>query len=242
MNYRLLSTLLAMACTAASMSASAETIFRPRASIGSSSYELAFTESGDSLSKVSYLKGGVGATIATGQLYFDVGYNGSLGAKYSDSYDGSDQDFLRSDLTLTVGYALPNHITVFGGFKSGTTEYTAFDEPNTTLKFEASGPYFGAGISIPAGSGIWSFNGAIAVLSATLKDDTVTFPPFDAKADSAGFSIGAGYTLPFGGTQGISFKANVQGYNYTGWTDPVYTIDDIKETIVAFDVEYYVNF
>ena len=223
MNYRLLSTLLAMACTAASMSASAETIFRPRASIGSSSYELAFTESGDSLSKVSYLKGGVGATIATGQLYFDVGYNGSLGAKYSDSYDGSDQDFLRSDLTLTVGYALPNHITVFGGFKS-------------------SGPYFGAGISIPAGSGIWSFNGAIAVLSATLKDDTVTFPPFDAKADSAGFSIGAGYTLPFGGTQGISFKANVQGYNYTGWTDPIYTIDDIKETIVAFDVEYYVNF
>lgn len=241
MNYRLLSTMLAITCATASISASAETLFRPRASIGYSSYELAFTGTGNALSSISYLKGGIGATIATGQLYFDAGYSGSLGAKYDDGVM-PDQDFLREDLTLTVGYALANHITVFGGYKAGTTEYTAFDEPNTTLKFEATGPYFGAGISIPTDSGVWSLNGAIAILSATLKDDTTGFVPYDASADSVGFSLGAGYTIPFGGTQGLSFKASYQSYDYTGWTDPVYTILDTTETLVALDVEYYVNF
>jgi len=242
MNNRLLTTMLAMTCAATSISVSAETLFRPRASIGYSSYELKFTgASSGTLSSVSYLKGGVGATIASGKLYFDLGYTGSLGAKYDDGVV-ADQDFLRDDLTLTVGYALPNNVTVFGGYKSGTTEYTAFDEPNTTLKFEATGPYFGAGISIPTGSGVWSINGAIAILSATLKDDTVGFTPYDASADSVGFSLGAGYTLTFDGGQGLSFKASYQTYDYTGWSDPVYTIPDIEETILALDVEYYINF
>jgi hypothetical protein len=241
MNHRLLSSIIALTCISASISASAETIFRPRVSLGFSSYELAFTNSGSSLSSVSYLKGGIGATVATGQLYFDAGYSGSLGAKYDDGVV-ADQDFLRNDLTLTVGYVLPNNFTVFGGYKSGTTEYTDWLSVDTTTKFEASGPYFGAGIGIPAGSGVLSFNGAIAILSADLTDNDPNLIPFNASADSVGLSLGAGYSMSFGGTSGLAFKGSIQAYNYTGWTDPNYIIDDTKETIVSFDVEYYYNF
>jgi hypothetical protein len=234
--------MLAVTCATVSISASAETLFRPRASIGYSSYELAFTSTGNSLSSVSYLKGGIGATIATGQLYFDAGYSGSLGATYSDTYDSSDQDFLRNDLTLTVGYVLKNNITVFGGYKSGTTEYTNWLSPDTVTKFEASGPYFGAGIGVPVGDGVLSFNGAIAILSADLTDNDPNFIQYNASADSVGLSLGVGYSMSFGGTSGLAFKGSFQSYNYTGWTDPNYTIDDTQETIFSFDVEYYYNF
>lgn len=241
MNHRLLTSILAISCASASVCVNAETIFRPRVSVGLSNYELAFTQSGNSLSSVSYLKGGVGATIATGQLYFDLGYNGSMGAKYDDGII-ADQDFLRTDLTLTVGYVLPNNITVFGGYKSGTTEYTDLFTVDTTTKFEATGPYFGAGIGLPAGNGVLSLNGAIAILSADLTDNDPNVTQFNATGDSVGFSIGAGYSMTFGGSHGLAFKANYQAYNYTSWTDPNYIIDDTKETIFAMDVEYYYNF
>lgn len=241
MNYRLLSSVIALSCMSASFSANAETVFRPRVSLGFSKYELAFTQSGDSLSSVTYLKGGIGATIANGQLYFDAGYSGSLGAKYDDGLV-PDQDFLRNDLTLTIGYVLQNNITVFGGYKSGTTEYTDWLSVDTTTKFEASGPYFGAGIGVPAGGGVLSFNGAIAILSADLTDNDPNLTQFNASADSVGVSLGLGYSMTFGGTSGLAFKGSVQAYNYTGWTDPNYLIDDTKETIVSFDVEYYYNF
>jgi hypothetical protein len=241
MKYRLLSTMLAITCATAAVSASAETLFRPRVSLGFSNYELAFTQSGNSLSSVTYLKGGIGATIATGQLYFDAGYSGSMGAKYDDGIV-ADQDFLRNDLTLTVGYVLPNNITVFGGYKSGTTEYTDWLSVDTTTKFEASGPYFGAGIGMPVGEGVLSFNGAIAVLSADLTDNDPNLTQFNASGDSVGLSLGAGYSMTFGGKHGLAFKASYQVYDYTGWTDPNYTIDDTQETILAMDVEYYYNF
>jgi hypothetical protein len=243
MNHRLLSSILAISCVSASFGVSAETLFRPRVSVGFTGYELAFTGSGSSLSNVGYLKGGFGATIASGRLYYDLGYSGSLGATYDDSLvAGTGQDFLRSDLTLTIGYVLENNITIFGGYKSGKTEYSNLFSVDTTTKFEATGPYFGAGIGFPSDMGTLSFNVAVAFLSATLTDDDPTFVQFDATADSVGYSLGMGYSIPFGDTSGLALKANFQSYNYTGWSDPFYVIDDTQENIFSLDADFYFNF
>jgi hypothetical protein len=48
--------------------------------------------------------------------------------------------------------------------------------------------------------------------------------------------------MSFSGVQGFAIKANYQDYNYTDWSDPNYTIDDVTETIFFIDAEYYYNF
>jgi hypothetical protein len=241
MNYRYLSTILAASLAAVSMSASAETIFRPRVSLGYSNYEFAIPSNNFTID-TNYLKGGVGATIATGRLYFDLGYSGSIDAEYNDGTLPQDEEFLRKDLTLTVGYVIGNNITIFGGYKSGSSEFSNVDVGISKTKFEASGPYVGAGIGFPVGKGTLSVNGAVAFQDADLTDNDTVGTPLNATGDTLGLSIGAAYNMPFSREQGIAFKANYQDYDYSDWQDPNYTISDITETIFFVDAEYYYNF
>ncbi len=240
MNHKLLLSIIAASIASASLNTSADTLFRPRASLGYSSYELTLTDPGDTLSESSYLKGGIGVTIATGQLYFDLGFSNSLGATYDEGVTPG-EDFNRSDTTLTIGYVFSNNMTLFGGYKSGSSEFNNSSTSVSSTKFDASGPYLGLGIGFPSSGGTWSFNAAIAALSAELTDND-TGIPFNASADAVGFGLGAGYSMPFGSTQGLSFKANFQSYDYTDWEDPNYIPPDIQESIFAMDVEYYYNF
>jgi hypothetical protein len=230
---------------AASFAASADDVlFRPRASLGYASYELKFTGSGGgSLADSSYLTGGFGATIAKDNLYFDLAYNTSLSASY-DNF-GTDDDFKRTDLSLTAGLALDGGVTVFAGYKTGKSEYTDTIDPDISLiTFEASGLFFGAGLSnsIDDNSTI-SFNAAIALLNGDFKDNDTFNPPFNASADTVGFSIGAGYNYFINNNSGIGLKGSYQYYNFVDWTDANYPgIPDTAETLISIDVSYFANF
>ncbi len=241
MNHRPLSALLALSCITASVSVNAETVFRPRATLGFTAYELAFTNTATALSQVVYLKGGFGATIASGQVYFDLGYSSSLGATYDDGI-AIGEDFQRTDTTITLGYAVSSNFTLFGGYKSGTTEYNNLFSVDTVTVFEATGPYFGMGVALPSESGTLSFNAAVAFLSATLTDNDPVFIQYDAEADAFGFSLGMAYSLPTSDSSGFALKGGFQSYNYVDWVDANYIIDDTRELIFSVDADFYVNF
>ena len=218
----------------------AEMLFRPRASLGYAAYELALTEAGTSLSDSSYPTGGFGATIASDNIYVDLAYNTSLGATHENG--SVDDDFKRTDITITVGAGLKYGISIFGGYKTGKTEYSYTTEPNyTRLTFEAKGPFFGASMSFLRDSAL-SVNVAIALLEGELTDNDTFFPPFDATADSTGFSLGIGYNHSLTKGTGLILKSTFQAYSFKDWVDPNYTISDMDEKIFSTDISYYVNF
>lgn len=217
----------------------ADTLIRPRASLGFASYDLAFTQSGAELEGSSYMTGGFGATIAQDKLYFDIAFNTSLGATYDNL--GSDDDFDRTDLNLTLGLALDGGLTVFGGYKDGGTEYFNYFGPSDNLHFDTSGLFFGAGISNSlSDSSSISFNGAIALLEGTMTSDGPN--PFDATADTIGFSLGASYNYYLNNDSGFGLKGTFQSYNFVDWTDPNYTIADTVETVISVEASYFHNF
>ncbi|MDH5389365.1 MAG: hypothetical protein OEY06_13085 [Gammaproteobacteria bacterium] len=217
----------------------ADTLIRPRASLGFASYDLAFTQSGAAISDSSYMSGGFGVTIAQDKLYFDFAYNTSLGATFDNG--GVDDDFNRTDLSLTVGTALNGGLSIFGGYKNGSTEYFNYFGPSANMHFDTSGLFFGAGISnsINDNSSI-SFNGAIALLDGSLTDDGIN--PYDATAATVGLSLGASYNYYLNNDSGFSLKGTYQSYNFVDWADANYNIPDTVESIIAVEASYFFNF
>lgn len=222
----------------------AETLFRPRASIGFANYELSSPNSATELSSSSYATAGAGATLAIDSVYFDVATTTSLSATYDAN--GQDEDFSRTDAAFTVGYILGGGVSIFGGFKTGGTEYTNLTANATKTTFDTDGVFFGASASFPVGSSVISVNGAIALLDGTLEDnDTNPTVQFDESADTVGVSLGAAYTMNFGGS-GLTLKTAFQNYSFTNWTgnfsDNVAQIEDLDESVFSADVTYFINF
>ena len=247
MRNRYLTATILTAAVLAPTSVFADAKFRPRVDVGIASYNLdiVFPDTSESNSKSTYLKAGIGGTIITGRWYFDLGYNGSINAEAEDEVDTT--DFVRSDLTLTAGYVFPSNFTVFGGYKSGSSEYTYTDASGDTIEFSGDGIYGGAGINFPSGGNVFSVNAAIAALDGelTYNDGTTPANSFTATASQTiGLSIGAGYSIPLGNTSGLAIKANYQAYNYEDYEIDGIAITGLKtdESIFAVDVGYYITF
>jgi len=228
----------------ASTSVFADAKFRPRVDVGLANYELTIIEPpfADSTSKSTYLKAGIGGTIITGRWYFDLGYNGSINAEADESFGGT-SDLVRKDLTLTAGYVFQSNWTVFGGYKSGASEFSNYtgDTTGFTDEFTADGLYAGAGVNFPSGKNVFSINAALAILNGEYSSNAGT----EFSADSAGLSFGAGYSMPFSNTSGLAIKANYQYYDFQNFEDGAgFVLDNVEvtESILSLDVGYYATF
>lgn len=222
----------------------AETLVRPRAAIGYASYELSPSDpSLDSISDTSYMTLGAGATIAQDNMYFDVSFTTALDASHDFSSTGQDEDFFRNDLALTVGFVLDQGLSVFGGYKSGKTEYDnpATSATSTVLTFETSGIFGGASMSFPQGNDVISVNVALAFMEGELTDDDTVAIPFDETADTLGLSFGAAYVKNISNDAGLIFKGAFQLYAFSDWTGN-YTLDDLDESIFSLEATYFMNF
>ena len=248
MNKLYLSTTILTAGVLASTSVFADAKFRPRVDVGIAAYDLEIIIPGEPTSTTTstYLKAGIGGTIITGRWYFDLGYNGSINAEAEDEV--TTMDFVRSDLTLTAGYVFPNNVTVFGGYKSGNSEFTNIDTFGSSIEFSADGIYGGAGMNFPSGGNVFSLNAAIAVLAGELTfddKDPASLSSFTATADqTVGLSFGAGYSIPISNNSGFALKANYQAYDFTEYEIGGIALPDVSttETILSFDVGYYATF
>ncbi len=187
MSKKALNTIIISTSLLISASAFAEPKFRPRVDVGLATYNLEIIdttpgfESKDDLS-TTYLKAGIGGSIINGRWYFDLGYSTSINAEADDS--GETMDFTRTDLVLTAGYVFPSNVTIFGGYKSGKSEFSNFSQtPGVSVEFTADGIYGGAGINIPTNGNVVSLNAAIAILDGELvNNDPVNLDSFTADA------------------------------------------------------------
>lgn len=237
-----LSVLTATALIMTCQSVNAESLFRPRAALGFAAYDLSMDAGTTNLSKSSYMTLGVGATLAMDQVYFDVAVTNSLSAEYDNDDTATTEDFSRQDIALTVGLALDGGFSVFGGYKTGSSEYTNLSLTSATTTFDTDGLFFGAGIALPVDNNSLSFSGALALMNGTLEDNDTFFTPFNEEADTVGISLSMAYTMNFSETNGLTLKGAVQSYGFTDWTGPNSPLPDMTETIVSVEAAYFANF
>ena len=229
-----------------SSTAFADTKFRPRATVGIADYNIDLKSPGNptATSKATYLKAGFGATVINNRWYFDLAYDGSINAEADD--DGDKLDFTRDDLTLTAGYVFPNNATVFGGYKTGNSEFKAQDTSGFQFDFEAKGIYAGGGMNFPSGNNVFSINAAIAFLDGelTITDPTdPVLPSITLTSDTVGISLGAGYNIPINNTSGFALKASYQSYEFDNFEFAGFSSDlSAEESIFTVNASYYSTF
>ena len=80
------------------------------------------------------------------------------------------------------------------------------------------------------------------MLDGELTDNDVNAIPFDASANTVGLSFGAGYNYYLNNDSGVSLKGMIQSYNFTGWEDQNYIIDDTSEFLFSAEASYFFNF
>jgi hypothetical protein len=243
-----LSALTATALILASQSVSAESLFRPRASLGFASYELSMDQGTTSLAKSSYMTLGVGATLAMDNLYFDIASTSSLSAEYDNDATSLTEDFSRDDVAFTVGLAMDGGFSVFAGYKTGSTEYSNPTASSTFLTFDTNGLFFGASAGFPmSDNNSLSVSGALAFLNGKLEDNYIG-ASYDEEADSIGLSLAMTYTSNFSDTSGMTIKGAVQSYGFTNWSGPYsdsiapLELADHTETIVSLELGFFVSF
>lgn len=232
---KILSLLFVGLVTGQSANVSAETLMRPRASLGFASYELDFVDTSTTFDPITYLALGAGITLAKDNLFFDASVTTALGASY-DFGATSDENFYRNDIALTAGLLLNDGLSVFGGFKIGQTE---FDNPYpgaSVLTFDSSGLYGGVSKSIPMQQNVLSINAALAIMGGELSDSA----GYSTEGDTFGFSMGATYSINLSADNGIMVRGGVQSYSFVDFDDNA--TSDTTEVIVSADVAYFVNF
>ncbi len=231
-------------------------LVRVRAGVASTDYSVKF-DGGlyqGLKAESKYTAKGVGLTyVSSGGFYVDV-YGQTSGDATHDLWKPlPDQKFSRDDFTLTLGVSLPSDaatFSVFGGFKSGTSELDAprgrtfgFSSGPGTIgwgkdTFDSSGIFFGAGVGVPAAGGQIGANAAIAFMSGTWKDDA----GFNADADvTVGFSFGLSYTYTFGRNFGVilDYKAQAYSYDFATTTTANYSA---TETINSLGLNLFAQF
>lgn len=230
----------------ASQSVSAESLFRPRASLGFATYDLSADQGQTQLNKSTYMSLGVGATLAINSFYMDIASTQSLGAEYDNEDTGLTEDFARDDFAFTLGFAAKNGFSIFGGYKTGSSEYGNPFTPSssTTMTFDTSGFFTGASFGFPLNdSSSLSISGALAFLDGELKDNDIgSGTPYNAEANSFGLSLAMTYTANFTDTSGLTLKGGIQSYSFVDWEDPNYFIDDMNETILAMELGFFIGF
>jgi hypothetical protein len=241
----LASAVLAATAVALPQAAHAEGLVRLRAGVSPTDYSLKFDENNPTSQKrgktasSSYTAKNVGLTfISEGGVYLDLLGQTSGDATHDLWNPLPEQTFSRKDFTVTLGVSIPGQSgtgSFFGGYKSGSSELGApkgtpvpgFGTPLWSKDiFDSKGFFFGGGYGFPAAGGQFGFNGAIAFMGGTWKDDA----GFQNDADyTIGFSFGLSYTYMFGKNFGLTadFKAQHYSYGFNQYTTTAaYTVEE----------------
>jgi hypothetical protein len=165
----------------------------------------------------------VGASYVTaGGWYGDLAVRTSLAAKWNtgDIIAGAkDDDFSRTETTLTIGKGFGDGLAVFAGVQVASSELT-LSKANTgrpadgSITIDDTIVFAGLSASYPAGPGSVSLSGALGILT---EEQTVSpgLPGAGTyKADpGAGLSLGAAYSHPV--TKALSILADIRMQFYS---------------------------
>jgi len=242
----LASAIVTAAAIALPQAVQAEGLVRIRAGVAPTDYTVTFNglSYGRGEAKSNYTAKNVGLTfVSDGGFYLDLIGQTSGDATHDLWKPQPDQEFSRTDFTLTLGVSIPGQTgtgSVFGGYKSGSSELTA--PPGfgfTKDTFDTAGFFFGGGYAWPAIGGQIGINGAIAFMGGTWKDDA----GFSNDADfTVGFSFGLSYTYMFGKNFGLAADFKSQHYNYAFNQYSTTAAYDVTESINSLGLSALLQF
>lgn len=147
--------------------------------------------------------GGVGATIATGNFFGDIYYQGipseAAYSAFSSENPGDknitnygDIDVKHYDWAISLGYMITDQWSVFAGYKAGQTdsdqsltinrplpESKIIQTGDYSVSFDQGGPFLGTSYSFPIGPGALTLKAAYAYLDGEYTSDfkSTCLPP-----------------------------------------------------------------
>lgn len=196
---------------------------------------------------------GIGATVASGQFFGDFYYQSTLNETAYSGIDTQgingnipynlyrgDVDAQHDDWAISLGYMITSQWSIFGGYKSGNTEWnqpfryntqkdsTLISDGNLDANFDQDGPFLGTSYSFPIGPGVLTLKAAYAYLDGTYKwnYDQYVYPPFSGNdpynsiqkvkldGNSNAFSLGISWTQSLANNLGLSIGANYHRYKF----------------------------
>lgn len=223
---------------------------RPYATMGYQMYELTATQGNQEFrpTESDYVSLGGGISLSQGPIYGDINISTSLSAEWEEP--GLSGDLERDDLSIAVGYQIEGGYSVFGGYKTGTTDMSQIIEtdPQSTASFEADGVFIGAGygqsindtlhfglnLAVALLDGVWEIQGA----GNTLEYDSDT---------TVGVSFGGTVTKLLTDNISLTGFLKFQSYSFSDFDakvngvavetlPPELKYDDIDEDITSFGV------
>lgn len=240
-----------------------ELTFQPRVSLGYQAYD--FDLSGDDGVfdfKGDYFLGGLGLTVQRGRFFVDLyGQTNLTEAEDNEgNIDGSgvDRDAKadRNEVNATLGYAVTQNVSVFGGLKyANNTVENEFDDGvdqiDVDLDVEYFGPFAGASIAIPvADAGAVALSGSVAYLDGEVDTDVEVdigdvqdSASAEVDGTAIGFNVGAAWIgslaplSPDLAKLGYTVGLDYSGYEFKDGGDKVF-----NEETLRFKVDVKYNF
>jgi len=177
---------------------------------------------------------GIGASVINGRFFTDLYYQRTVsgeasGSCHGNKYDStcakaSDIDLDHDDWGVTVGYALNDQFTVFGGYKSGETDWeqemerTQGSDVTNRGTFDQDGPFIGASYGFKTEHGALTAKLAVGDLDGELKVDHqyVETGNYQSRADLSGDTTGLSFGLAWTGSinESTSYSLGLNYYSY----------------------------
>lgn len=174
--------------------------------------------------------------------------DGSFSASYTDINTNSKGEagfsFDRNDYSLTLGWVMTDHFSLFTGYKNGRTRTSrpgkTIDATNTiypadiTTDFVETGPFVGASFTQPMGHGILVITTAYAYMSGNFdaegdeliadintppNDFAATEKAFSYNGHTNGFNFNVSWNIPVSEHTSYYFGAKYQQYEFSADTD-----------------------
>lgn len=239
-----------------------ELSFQPRVSIGYQSYDFDIDDEAFDF-EGGYLLGGLGLTVQRGRFFFDLYGQTSLTEPEDDVDDvliaGANTDRQskadRNEINATLGYAITQGISLFGGLKYAKTEIDSDfvdvnnDQISVDIEIDYFGPFLGASYAIPiADIGALAVSGSVAYLDGktniAIESDVLGL---DEDDDTDGTSIGANLGAAWIGSL-APLSPNFANLGYTAGLDYSYYNfeddgdDQFEEETLRFKVDLKYSF
>ena len=204
-----------------------------RAKVGLSTNSFDSLWSGGDLT-ADYQAVNLGVSYITSSMYYaDLGLKKNLNGNWEAEtpWETMDEDYDRTDYTLTFGKVLSNGIQLFAGYQNSTAIMDVPDSyPVPDEKIKIAGFFAGVGKSFNFENSSLNINFAFGQMDGELTDGRGF--KHDS-GDGSGHSFGATYTYFLSGSSTISAEFKQQSYSYTYPDDAPLTGGDDKASILG---------
>lgn len=236
----------ALASSITALPANAGWSFIPKIGLESKAYTLEIGPGYPSVDKEvkgSLMGLALGFTIANDNgWYFDIEtFEGS--GSHEGLTDSGEDEFTRGEGAISLGKAIGEGFTVFGGFRSGNNRFhyegNEFQTGETAeLQVQSAGLFVGLSKSLILSPGTsLALSAAVASMTAEFKDFDIDAQGIDATGDTLGYSLSMSFNKELMKKWNLSLGGRYQAFTYDEVKDGSRIIGDQVEKVAALFIK-----